>query len=154
MATIVTYTGDGTTTEYAVTFDYISRANVVVEIDGVASPFTFVNDSTINITTAPASNAEIIIKRSTPLTALVDFTDGSTLFEADLDLANQQSRYLAEEARDIANDAKSTVDANIDDVLTVASISTDVTKVANIDSNVTSTDTVLVKVMLSSFVTM
>ena len=134
---IVTYTGDGSTTQYVITFEYISRDDVVVTIDDVAATFTFVNDTTLEFSSAPATNAKIVIKRGTPSAPLVDFTDGSTLFEADLDLAHQQSRYLAEEARDIAEDAKATVDANIDDVLTVASIATDVTKVAAIDSNVT-----------------
>lgn len=127
---IVTYTGDGSTTQYVITFEYISRDDVVVTIDGVAATFSFVNDTTVEFSSAPAVDSTIVIKRGTPSEPLVDFTDGSTLFEADLDLAHQQSRYLAEEARDIAEDAKSTVDANIDDILNVSSISADVTTVA------------------------
>ena len=127
---IVTYTGDGSTTQYVITFEYISRDDVVVTIDGVAATFSFVNDTTVEFSSAPAVDATIVIKRGTPSAPLVDFTDGSTLFEADLDLAHQQSRYLAEEARDIAEDAKSTVDANITNIDKVADISTDVTTVA------------------------
>lgn len=127
---IVTYTGDGSTTQYVITFEYISRDDVVVTIDGVAATFSFVNDTTVEFSSAPTVDSTIVIKRGTPSAPLVDFTDGSTLFEADLDLAHQQSRYLAEEARDIAEDAKSTVDANITNIDKVADISTDVTTVA------------------------
>ena len=129
---IVTYTGDGSTTSYAITFDYISRDDVVVTVDEQTALFTFVNDTTINLNAAPASGAVIEIRRVTPANPLVDFTDGSTLFESDLDLAHQQSRYLSEEARDIADDAKNTVDANIEDITTLADISTNVSLVAAI----------------------
>ena len=45
---IVKYTADGTTTDYSITFSYISRDNVVVLVDGVASTaFAFLNDATI-----------------------------------------------------------------------------------------------------------
>ena len=120
MATIVNYTGDGTTNQFAVTFDYISRDNVVVKVNDVAVTFTFINDTTIQLTNTPASGAAIAIQRATPLTALVDFTDGSTLFEADLDLSDKQSRFLAEEARDRADSAITVINNNIADVNTVA----------------------------------
>jgi len=131
MATIVNYTGDGTTNQYAITFDYISRDDVVVEVNDTAAAFTFVNDTTIQITNTPASGAEVVIQRATPLTALVDFTDGSTLFEADLDLSDKQSRFLAEEARDRADSAITVINNNIDDVNTVADNTTDISHVAD-----------------------
>ena len=76
---IVTYTGDGSTTQYVITFEYISRDDVVVTIDGVAATFSFVNDTTVEFSSAPAADATIVIKRGTPSAPLVDFTDGSTL---------------------------------------------------------------------------
>lgn len=109
---IVKYTADGATTDYSITFSYISRDNVVVLVDGVVSTaFTFLNDSTIQFTTAPAVDSLVVIKRSTSTTPLVDFTDGSTLYEADLDLANQQAIYLSEEARDRAENSMELNDA-------------------------------------------
>ena len=109
---IVKYTADGTTTDYSITFSYIARANVVVLVAGVVSTdFTFINDSTIQFNTAPDLGSLVVIKRSTSTVPLVDFTDGSTLFEADLDLATQQAIYLSEEARDRAENSMELNDA-------------------------------------------
>lgn len=104
MASIVKYTADGTTQEYAIPFSYISQSDVVVKVAGTEVPFTFLNATTVNITTTPNLDDLVVIKRETSTTPLVDFTDGSTLFEADLDLAAKQARFLAEEALDQANE--------------------------------------------------
>ena len=84
----------------AITFTYVNQNDVAVTVNEVAAPFTFVNSSTVQITTTPSSGDRIVVKRNTSVGALVDFTDGSTLYEADLDLAIQQARFLGEEARD------------------------------------------------------
>lgn len=128
---IVTYTGDGSTTQYVITFEYISRDDVVVQVNDIDAAFTFINDTTVELSSTPSSGDRITIKRETPTAPLVDFADGSTLFESDLDLSGQQSRYLAEEARDRADEAISVINNNINDVNTVADISGDVTNVAS-----------------------
>ena len=102
---IVKYVADGTTSEFAITFPYIDRADVTVLVSGTAAAHTYINDTSITLTTTPSDQQLVTIKRQTSKVPLVDFTDGSTLFEADLDLANKQSRYLAEEARDRADEA-------------------------------------------------
>ena len=130
--TIINYTGDGTTNQYAITFTYINQNDVAVTVNEVAAPFTFVNSSTVQITTTPSSGDRIVVKRNTSVGALVDFTDGSTLYEADLDLAIQQARFLGEEARDRGDSSLTTVNNNLDDVLAVAAISSDVTTVSGI----------------------
>ena len=53
--TIIDYTGDGTTNQYAITFSYLSEDDVVVTVNEVAAPFTFVNSSTVQLSTTPAS---------------------------------------------------------------------------------------------------
>ena len=113
---IVTYTGDGSTSQYIITFDYIDRTHVSATVGGTAASFTFINDTTIQFKTAPASAAEVKLVRQTPVAALVDFTDGSTLFEADLDLAHRQNRLLAEESRDRADNAITTLNNNITNI--------------------------------------
>ena len=45
----VQYTADGSTQAFAVTFPFISRNHVSVEVDGVAATFTWNNDSQILI---------------------------------------------------------------------------------------------------------
>ena len=59
MATTLTtehsYTGNGSTTNYSVTFTYLKEADVKVTLDHVATTaYTFANASTISFTTAPA----------------------------------------------------------------------------------------------------
>ncbi len=51
---IVNYTGDGSTSQYIITFDYIDRTHVSATVNGSASAFTFINDTTIQFATAPA----------------------------------------------------------------------------------------------------
>ena len=87
---IDTYTGNGSTTSYSVTFPYIEKAHVVVTVDGVTksltTDYTFTNSSTITFNTAPASSTTIKFTRKTSRsTRLVDYQDGSTLTEATLD---------------------------------------------------------------------
>ena len=109
---IVKYTANGTIREFSIPFDYISRDDVVVLVAGSEATFTFLNDTTVSLAVIPALNTVVVIKRQTSKVPLVDFTDGSTLFEADLDLANQQARYLAEEARDRAENSMELNDAD------------------------------------------
>ena len=149
MASIVNYVADGATNQFQIPFTYINQTDVVVTVNGTTPTFTFVNSTTINIASTPTSGAKVIIKRVTPLNALVDFTDGSTLFEADLDLAHQQNRLIAEESRDRADSAIDTINANIANIDTVAGIASNVTTVAGNTTNVNSVATNMAEVLLS-----
>ena len=83
----VYYTGDGTTTNYAFSFPYIDQDHISVKVNGSAVSFSFLNSSTVQLASAPASSTTVEIRRETPKdAALVDFTDGSALLESDLDL--------------------------------------------------------------------
>jgi hypothetical protein len=103
---IDTYTGNGSTTSYSVTFPYITTADVVVTIDGVVktltTDYTFSNSATIAFGSAPANGSIIKITRSSNRNArLVDYQDGSTLTEASLDQDGNQAFFMAQEAIDI-----------------------------------------------------
>ena len=96
-----TYTGNGSTTQFAVPFGYIRREHVLATVATVSATFTWVNDSLIQMTTAPANGAAVRVYRLTPLTApLVDFADGATLVAADLDTNARQSIYTQQELDD------------------------------------------------------
>lgn len=99
--TIVTFAGDGSTTLFSFTFDYLSEAYVKVRLDGLDTPFTFLNEKTISITPAPSEGTILTISRETDRERLVDFADGSVLIEDDLDLANIQLLHIVQEAIDI-----------------------------------------------------
>ena len=103
---IDTYTGNGSTTSFSITFPYIEQAHVIVTVDGVTKTltthYTFSNSSTISFGTAPAASTIIKITRSSNRTArLVDYQDGSTLTEATLDQDANQAFFMAQEAIDV-----------------------------------------------------
>ena len=84
----VRYTGNGSTTQYAVNFTYRDQADITVTINGVATTAFTYNASGTQITfnTAPASASAIEIRRTTSQTSrLVDYAAGSVLTENDLD---------------------------------------------------------------------
>lgn len=102
----VEYDGDGSTVLYSITFPYISASHVIVTVGGVTKTlgvdYTMPTTSTLQFTTAPASGTKNIrISRNSSQNArLVDFQNGSTLTEADLDKDGNQAFYLAQEALD------------------------------------------------------
>jgi len=103
---IDTYTGNGSTTNFSVTFPYIEQSHIVVTVDGVTknltTDYTFSNSSTITFNSAPASATVIKFTRSSNrATRLVDYQDGSTLTEATLDQDGNQSFFMAQEAIDV-----------------------------------------------------
>ena len=99
------FTGNGSTTQYAVSFPYIRREHVAVTVAGIPSTFTWVNNSLIQMDAAPANGAAVRVYRTTPIDApLVDFADGSTLVAADLDTNSRQSIYIQQELNDAQTD--------------------------------------------------
>ena len=99
------FTGNGSTTQYAVAFPYIRREHVAVTVAGIPSTFTWVNNSLIQMDAAPAAAAAVRVYRTTPISApLVDFADGATLVAADLDTNSRQSIYIQQELDDAQTD--------------------------------------------------
>lgn len=100
----IRYTGNGSTTNYTFNFPYLDQAHIKVRLNGTLTTlFTFLNASTIQLTSAPASGVVIEIRRETPKdNPIVNFTDGSVLLERDLDLLVTYDLYLAQETADVA----------------------------------------------------
>jgi hypothetical protein len=110
-----TYTGNGSTTQFAVSFGYIRREHVAATVAGSVAAFTWVNSSTIQMTTAPANGAVVRVYRTTPLAApLVNFSDGATLVADDLDTNARQSIYTQQELDDNLVDGLANVIPNGD----------------------------------------
>jgi outer membrane lipoprotein-sorting protein len=100
----VQYTGSGVTGPYTVPFAYISQTHISVHVDGTAVAYSWPTAGSIELDAPAETGARIEIRRKTPSDVrLVDFTDGSVLSEADLDLSFLQQLYLAQEANDIAD---------------------------------------------------
>jgi hypothetical protein len=103
---VVTYTGDGTTTDYAFSFPYLEREHIKVAVNGVEAPFTFLSQNLIRITSVPALGAFIRIYRETPGDPLVTWADGAVILGKDLNLATKQPAFVAQEAFDQASQAE------------------------------------------------
>ena len=97
----VVYTGDGSTTQFSIPFSYIRKEHVKVYVNYVDTAYTYVNDTTVSVSTAPGSGVRVEVRRVTPAnTPLVDFANGAVLTAADLDTANLQQLYLQQELDD------------------------------------------------------
>ena len=115
-STIIIYEGDGTTVDFTVPFDYLKKTFVKVILDNTdlkggdygdtSVDYYFLDDTTVRLKTAPASGSELTIRRYTSATdRVVTFKDASILKATDLDTSQLQAFHIAEEARDIINDA-------------------------------------------------
>ena len=115
-STIANYQGNGSTTDFNVPFDYLAKKFVKVTVDSreklggdygdTTKDYFFVDKTTIRFNTAPASGTEIIIRRYTSSTdRIVSFKDASVLKAKDLNVSTIQTIHIAEEGRDIINDA-------------------------------------------------
>lgn len=103
--TSVTYEGDGSTVTYSVPFPYINKTHVKVYVNSILrlnpSDYFWASTASITFRNAPADGSAIVIRRVTPGdTKLVNFTNGATLTEDDLNLAFDQIFYLAQEAKE------------------------------------------------------
>jgi hypothetical protein len=95
------YYSDGVTTVYNLSFPYISRAHVKAYADDILLTYSWISDSVIQLSSAPANDAVISIERQTPINErIVDFSNGSLLTETDLDLANTQALFAIQETYD------------------------------------------------------
>ena len=119
-----TYTGDGSTTNYSFTFEYIKQADVKVTLATVATTaFTFANATTLSFTSAPANGAAIRIYRDTDITTLnATFFPGSAIKAEDLNnnftqthFATQETDNEVSESNVIATTAKTTADTALTD---------------------------------------
>jgi hypothetical protein len=91
---------------FTVPFPYISRDHVKVTVNGAPASFTWINTNTVQIDPAPEVGAKVEIRRVTERrNLLVDFNDGSTITETDLDLLALQNFYLSQEADDLAEES-------------------------------------------------
>ena len=135
-----TYTGDGSTTNYSFTFEYIKQADVKVTLDTVATTaFTFANATTLSFTTAPASGVAIRIFRDTDIATLnATFFPGSAIKAEDLNNNFTQNHFATQEtdnevvtANTTANTAKTTADTAIATANTASTNATNAVNTAN-----------------------
>lgn len=103
--TFIEYSGDGSTTDYNIPFDYIKQAEVKVTINGVATTaFTFPTAGQIRLTdpaNPDTNNATIRVYRETDVSDLkAEFFAGSAIKAEDLNDNFKQNNYAVEELRE------------------------------------------------------
>lgn len=115
-STLIIYQGTGSQTDYTVPFDYLKKSFVNVSLEGeeltggdpddTGADYYFIDNTTIRLKVAPPSGQYLTIRRYTSATErVVTFKDASVLKATDLDTSQLQAFHIAEEARDIINDA-------------------------------------------------
>lgn len=115
-STIAFYTGDGTTTDFIVPFDYLAKKFVRVsrgttiltggDYGDTSKDYYFLDKNKVRLKVPPATGEEVTIRRYTSATdRVVSFKDASVLKANDLDVSSVQIIHIAEEARDVINDA-------------------------------------------------
>ena len=107
-----TYTGNGSTTNFSFTFEYIKQSDVKVTLDSVATTaFKFANATTVSFTSAPASGKAIRIYRDTDITELnATFFPGSAIKAEDLNNNFTQTHFATQETDNEVLTANTTAD--------------------------------------------
>ena len=101
LATSITYTADGSQTNFSVPFDYLRPAFVHVSVNDaeVSEGFT-ISNRMVMFDSAPSKDAVVRIYRNTPTTRLVSWADASILKAIDMTIAEVQQLHILEEASD------------------------------------------------------
>lgn len=99
------YTGDGSTKQFTISFSYEAEADVAVYVDGAAkvkpTDYDFLDSTTIEFTTAPASGTYILLRRESSFTKRpTDWTNAAILTESDHDLEDDTGLHRDQEIRD------------------------------------------------------
>lgn len=115
-STIAFYAGDGATTDFTVPFDYLAKKFVRVSLGvtilkggdygDTSKDYYFLDKTKVRLKVPPQVGEVLTIRRYTSATdRVVSFKDASVLKATDLDVSAVQTIHIAEEARDIINDA-------------------------------------------------
>ena len=115
-STIAFYTGDGATTDFTVPFDYLAKKFVRVSLGvtilkggdygDTSKDYYFLDKTKVRLKVPPQVGEVLTIRRYTSATdRVVSFKDASVLKAIDLDVSSVQAYHIAEEARDVINDA-------------------------------------------------
>lgn len=99
------FTFSGSSANVDVTFGYLSRTHVYVEVAGVLvdpSTYMWLSDAQIQLGSVPTAGTIGKVGRITPTDPITDFQPGN-IDSSDLNNAQLQALYVAAEAEDVAN---------------------------------------------------
>ena len=103
------YTGNGSTTNYAFTFPYLKSTDIEIQVDATVqatSTWSLANATTVQFNTAPSNGAKIKILRKTNVDNLTaTFYAGSAIKSEDLNDNFTQNLYSTQETSNRAYEA-------------------------------------------------
>jgi hypothetical protein len=104
-----TYTGDGTTVLFTISFPYLEQDHVKASLNGTpTTAFTFANSNTIQFNVAPANGVTILLFRETESGELQNqFFPNSSIPSSSLNNNFTQGLYVAQETDNTSNQALS-----------------------------------------------
>lgn len=125
-----TFDGNGVTTTFTFTFDYLLRSqfnssdystaasnchpNIAVLVDNVRVSYYMPSQYTVVLSSAPASGtSNIVIRRESFLSERkVNYTGGSVITESNLDKDGNQAQFLIQELADRLNDQQCQIESS------------------------------------------
>ncbi len=133
-----TYTGDGSTTNYSFTFEYLDQSDVKAELDGTATTlFTFVNATTLGFNTAPGNGVAIRIFRDTSTETLkATFFPGSAIKAEDLNTNFTQNNFASQESKADSSQAPQALANSLTAITTANSAASDASAALTAVNNV------------------
>lgn len=105
LLSLVDLSGTAGQSNFTFAFPYLAKAHIHVYLDGVeTTEFSFNSDFVVHLTTPLAIAQTVRIQRITPSDVpIVDFVNGATLGETDLDASVLQVLYVMQETVDIGS---------------------------------------------------
>ena len=148
-----TYTGDGSTTNFSFTFEYLEQSDVKASLGGTATTaFTFANATTLSFTTAPANGVAIRIFRDTDIDTLkATFFPGSAVKAEDLNNNFNQTNFSSQESKALAAQAPTALTNSQTAITTANAAAADATAALNAVNQVVSATTITDVAALAAF---
>ena len=92
------FTGDGSTTDFTITFPFIEAGDIKARVDGTTTTAFSITGTTISFTTAPANTKAILVYRDTDIDRTkVTFQTGASVRAQDLNALAKQLLYAIQE---------------------------------------------------------
>lgn len=89
--------GNGSVTDFGVTFPYLRQAHVKVTVAGVEVSKTWVNSGTIRVSPAPGNGVAVVVYRDTPAVPLATLQNNKPVPAATYNDLVKQAIYFSEE---------------------------------------------------------
>ena len=107
------FTGDGSTVDFNITFEYLDKSDVNVLINETPNTdWTLSTATKVTFTSAPEANDEILIFRFTDISSMdAVFAPGSAIRAKDLNQDFDQLRFALQEGIDFSNQNEADINA-------------------------------------------